>query len=526
MLRQTLDALANGGIRDHLGGGFHRYSTDAQWLVPHFEIMLYDNAMLGWIYVEASQLLSEPRYARVARGVFDFILREMTSPQGAFYTAFDAEVDAMEGASYLWTAEEITEILRSDANADVARFLKVYGVDRGPNFADPHHGNGRPEKNILYLPDGPEHEDDPQIVAARQKLYEARLKRKQPLLDTKILTSWNALMIRAMAHAGKVLNEPRYLDAATRAAEFLLREHQPPPGRLYRTSREGVKQYDGFLDDYSFLAQALLELAEATQDAKWKQHAERIADAMMEKFGAGTTGFQPVIGVGHGQDARGTGGFYFTSADARDLIVRQMVGTDSPLPSGNAVAAMVLLELGREDVARSAIATFAQQMQQQAEGMSAMVQAAMQYVQSRGEIRAEARERSESEEDRPLSPMELAHRVVGVGIAWHDPESLEVKLQILNPYHINAHDASEGMIPAELSVLGAQPTAIEYPHGQDEPYGDRSIRVYHGQVSIMVRFAEAPTEPIRLRLRYQACDNSACLPEVRKEFTVTAPSRT
>ncbi len=524
MLRQTLNALANGGIRDHLGGGFHRYSTDAQWLVPHFEIMLYDNAMLGWIYVEASQLLSEPRYARVARGIFDFVLREMASPQGAFYTAFDAEVDAMEGASYLWTPEEITEVLRSDANAGVASFLKVYGVDRGPNFADPHHGSGRPDKNILYLPSGPEHEDDPPIVAARQKLYEARLKRKQPLLDTKILTSWNALMIRAMAHAGKVLNEPRYLDAATRAAEFLLREHQPSPGRLYRTSREGVKQYDGFLDDYSFLAQALLELAAATQDAKWTQHAERIADAMLEKFGA--AGFVSVPGAGHGQDARGTGGFYFTSADAKDLIVRQMVGTDSPLPSGNAVAAMVMLELGREDVARSTLAAFAQQMQQQAEGMSAMVQAAMRYVQNHEEICVEPRGASESEADRPLSPTELAQRVVGIGIAWHDPESLEVKLQILNPFHINAHEASDGMIPAELTVLGTQPLAIEYPHGQDEPYGDRSIRVYHGQTSIMVRFAEAPKEPIRLSLRYQACDDSACLPEVRKEFTVTAPSRT
>jgi uncharacterized protein YyaL (SSP411 family) len=522
MLRQTLDALANGGIRDHLGGGFHRYSTDAEWLVPHFEIMLYDNAMLGWIYAQASQLLDEPRYARVARGIFDFVLREMTSPQGAFYTAFDAEVDAMEGASCLWTANEITEILHSDPNGDVASFLKVYGVDRGPNFADPHHGNGRPDKNILYLPDGPEREDDPWIVAARQKLYEARLKRKQPLLDTKILTSWNALMIRAMAHAGKALNEPRYLEGATRAADFLLREHQNSPGRLYRTSRDGIKQYDGFLDDYSFLAQAMLELADATGDARWRREAEMIADAMQGRFG--TTGLQPLRGASHGQNDRGTGGFYFTSADAKDLIVRQMVGTDSPLPSGNAVAAMVMLDLGREDVARSTLATFAQQMQQQGEGMSAMVQAAMRHVQCHGEIRVEAGEQSQSEADRPLSPIELAHRVVGIGIAWHDPESLEVKLQILNPFHINAHDASEGMIPAELSVSGTQPIAIEYPHGQDEPYGDRSIRVYHGQISIMIRFAQAPKEQIRLHLRYQACDDSACLPEVRKEFTVTAPS--
>src|SRR5439155_12184846 len=149
MLRHTLDAMADGGIRDQLGGGFHRYSTDAKWLVPHFEIMLYDNAMLAWVYAEAFRQTDESRYADVARGVFEFVLREMTSPEGGFYTAFDAEVDAQEGMSYLWTAEEIETLL---GPADAKIFNQVYGVDRGPNFADPHHGSGTPDKNILFLP--------------------------------------------------------------------------------------------------------------------------------------------------------------------------------------------------------------------------------------------------------------------------------------------------------------------------------------------------------------------------------------
>ncbi len=231
MLRHTLDAMAAGGIRDQLGGGFHRYSTDARWLVPHFEIMLYDNAMLGWVYTEAFRQFRERAYAEIARGIFDFILREMTSPQGAFYTAFDAEVDAKEGMPYLWTKDEIEAILGPD---DAARFNRVYGVDRGPNFADPHHGTGTPDKSILYLAE-PGSGDasalfDQHLKTLRQKLHDARRQRKQPLLDTKVLTSWNALMIRALAYGGQVLEHRRYIQAAESAAGFLLSRHRAPAG--------------------------------------------------------------------------------------------------------------------------------------------------------------------------------------------------------------------------------------------------------------------------------------------------------
>ena len=205
MTLHTLDSLAAGGIRDHLGGGFHRYSTDAQWLVPHFEIMLYDNALLAWCYVEAHRLTGEQKHAEIARGIFEFVLREMTSPAGGFYTAFDAEVDAMEGASYLWTADEIDAVLSESPDASRI-FRRVYGIDLGPNFADPHHGSGKADKNILFLPKpielvAAELKMEPAALSTllaplREKLYAARRKRKQPLLDTKILTSWNALMIR------------------------------------------------------------------------------------------------------------------------------------------------------------------------------------------------------------------------------------------------------------------------------------------------------------------------------------------
>ena len=332
MLTRTLDALAEGGIRDHLGGGFHRYSTDAKWLVPHFEIMLYDNAMLGWVYVEAFRQTGLERYALVAKGIFDFVLREMTSAEGAFYTAFDAEVDSKEGLNYLWTKSEMESVLKPEAEAvgdapgsplaapgdplravrneepgasatpsasglkdDVSLFLRVYGVDRGPNFADPHHGDGNPDTNILYLPRPlltvasemriTVDELDKRLAPMRAKLLAARSRRKQPLLDTKVLTSWNALMIRALAFAGNVLAESRYTAAAEKAARFLLDRHRDAAGQLWRTSREGSQpKIPAFLDDYAFLAEALLELG-------WKDEAINIADRMEKEFSDPHVGF-------------------------------------------------------------------------------------------------------------------------------------------------------------------------------------------------------------------------------------------
>lgn len=484
----ALDAMANGGIRDHLGGGFHRYSTDAQWLVPHFEIMLYDNAMLGWCYIEAYRQTENLRYARVARGIFDFVLREMTSPDGAFYTALDAEVDAKEGGSYLWTRQEIDQVLGSE---DAALFCRVYGLDAGPNFADPHHGSGVPDQNVLYLPNGPELEDDPRIVECRRKLYEARRRRKQPLLDTKILTSWNALMIRALAYGGRILQEKRYLEAAERAAGFLLREHQLEEGSLIRTSRDGVRKHAAFLDDYAFLCQAMLALHDAGADADWREQARALSKVMLRKFWD-----------------EADGGFFYSDEDAKDLIVRQKVGTDSPLPAGNAVAAKVMLALDERDIARGTIEVFARQLQQQAESMSAMVEAAMLYVKRYGALEVEPSR--QDAQDRPLSPVELAQRVVAVGTSWRNASQLEVRLSILKRYHINSSRPRQGMIPTELRVSGGEVDRIEYPVGE----------TYDMQTSLLVHFKQPVVTPIRATLRYQACDESACLPEVTRTFDI------
>jgi len=510
-VRHALDSMANGGIRDHLGGGFHRYSTDAQWLVPHFEIMLYDNAMLAWCYVEAHRQTGERRYATIARGIFDFVLREMTSPQGAFYTAFDAEVDAQEGLTYLWTPREVEAVLGRD---DAQLFNRVYGLDRGPNFADPHHGTGTPDKNILYLPDGQAMEDDPRIAAMRRKLYDARRQRKQPLLDTKILTSWNALMIRAFAFGGQILHEPRYTQAATAAAEFLLRHHRNRRGMLFRTSRDGgTPKYNGFLDDYAFLVQALLSLHRASGEDRWRDEAKAIATSMNERFG----------------DDGGRGGFFFTDRGATDLIVRQKIVSDSPLPSGNAIAAMVLRDLGDADTARQTIAAFAKQLEFTGESMSSMVQAAMQHIRTHGSFTVKGA--PDAPQERPLSPEQIAAGVVAARPVWRSPTELALHVQILDGFHINAHDVTKNLVPTQLLVHrdnAVEVDAIEYPPGEERrfSFAEEPHKVYGGEVILLVRFKQpvAGAAMIRLGLQYQACDDSACLPPVTKAIEVNAAS--
>jgi uncharacterized protein YyaL (SSP411 family) len=491
MLTQTLDALADGGIRDQLGGGFHRYSTDAKWLVPHFEIMLYDNAMLGWVYVDAYRQTGIARYAKVAREVFDFILREMTSPEGPFYTAFDAEVDSMEGLNYLWTQEEIAAAL-----PEPSVFLKVYGLDEGPNFVDPHHGGGAPDKNILFLPQPLEklaaelhltvEELESRLKPMRQKLLDVRSRRKQPLLDTKILTSWNALMIRGMAYGGKVLKEPRYTAAAEKAATYLL-EHHRVNGQLYRTSRDGsAPKVAAFLDDHAFFTDALLELG-------WRDKAAQIAENMVKEFGGPR------------------GGFYFSAATASDLIVRQMVGSDSPLPSGNGIAAKVMLGLGRDELAKDTLALFGPTLLSQGEGMSALVEAAFLYVSRNGAIEVEPG----TDGIRPQpTPYEIASRLLSVTAAWSSPTELKLQIRIQPGYHVQGHRAGKGVIATTLAVPAG--AIVDYPEGKLLKLGfaDEAVEVYSNTFALKVTFANPPASLVKLGLNYQACDESACLPAI------------
>jgi uncharacterized protein YyaL (SSP411 family) len=517
----TLDCMAHGGIRDQLGGAFHRYSTDAEWLVPHFEIMLYDNAMLAWCYIEAYRQTEDRRYSSVARGILDFVLREMTSPQGAFYTAFDAEVDAEEGQTYLWTRAEVEATLAEamvedpKAEAKIHRFCRVYGLDDGPNFADPHHGNGLPEKNILYLaePAGDKVPAllDQDLCKMREILLAARNQRKQPLLDTKIITSWNALMIRALAAAGFVLQERKYIDAATKAAEFLVKNHGNTGDGLYRTSRDGVAKYAGFLDDYAFLVQAMIALADSGGSERWKDSAKALAQSMINKFG----------------DPK-SGGFFFNETGAPDVIIRQKIATDSPLPSGNGVAAMVLLSLGLPEEAGKAITVFARQLEKQAEGMSSLLQAAAIYLQQNQPLLAPAGGRAVAV---PTSPQEMSQDVVAIEPVWRSPTQLDVQVKIREGMHISAHDTVAGMMATQLAISGdnaALVASIEYPPAEPlkVEFSELSIHGYHRTIIIKVAFTTQPQagSNVELALRYQACDSHACLPVASKQAVVQVPA--
>jgi uncharacterized protein len=363
----TLREMAKGGMNDQLGGGFHRYSVDQRWFVPHFEKMLYDQGQLAISYLEAFQLTGDAQYANTARAIFDYVLRDMTSPEGAFYSAEDADsvIDPEdpkvkgEGAFYIWTADEIRDVVPSPA-ADW--FMQRYGVADGGNVAnDPH--NEFTNRNILYeavsVADTAvffrqiEETVAEGIENARRLLLEARSKRVRPHLDDKVLTAWNGLMISAFSLGGAVLDEPRYAQAARRAADFLV-EKMWDGNRLLRRYRQGDAAIPGFLDDYALFTQALLDLYETQLDIRHLETAVRITEKQGELFeDREHGGFFSTVGGATGSAAPKPTiiltGFDAPAprSSAPELILRMKDDYDGAEPAGNSVALMNLLRLGQ-----------------------------------------------------------------------------------------------------------------------------------------------------------------------------------
>jgi uncharacterized protein len=313
---RTLDAMACGGIYDQLGGGFSRYSVDAVWLVPHFEKMLYDNALLARAYLHGWQTIGHERYRRVCTETLDWALREMRGPEGGFYSALDADSEGEEGRFYVWELEEIRDVLGDEAADDV---IAYYGVSGQGNF------EGR---NILHLAGGPDAPEPEGLAEARQALLAARSRRVRPGLDDKRLASWNALMIAALAESGAVLLRLDYLDAARSCAAFVLDQMRDPSGRLLRSFNDGRAHLNAYLEDHAYLLEALLTLYESTFEARWFDAAREIAETMIERFGD-----------------RERGGFFSTSGDHEELIARRKDLGDHPIPAGNSSAALGLLWL-------------------------------------------------------------------------------------------------------------------------------------------------------------------------------------
>jgi uncharacterized protein YyaL (SSP411 family) len=329
MVEKTLDAMRRGGMHDHLGFGFHRYSTDAKWLVPHFEKMLYDQAMLAVAYVEAYQATGKTEYAETARQLFTYALRDMTSPDGGFYSAENADSEGEEGKFYVWTQDEIKKIL-GERQADV--FLRFYGVTERGNFEG--------SRNVLHIDtrieelakkEGMTPEELREILdKSRGMMFAARKKRMHPSKDDKILTDWNGLMIAAMAKGAQALDRPDYAQVAGSAADFLLKNLRRSDGRLLHRYREGEAAIPGYLDDYAFLIWGLLELYQATFETRYLTEAVTLTDDMLKIF----------------WDEK-EGGFFFTGDDAEKVLARTKEVYDGAIPSGNSVALLDLLRLGR-----------------------------------------------------------------------------------------------------------------------------------------------------------------------------------
>lgn len=320
----TLERMARGGIYDQLGGGFARYSVDAVWLVPHFEKMLYDNAQLSRVYLHAWQLTGNPFYRQIAEQIYDYILREMTAPEGGFYSATDADSEGEEGKFFVWELAELERLLGEDAPLMAA----YWGVSAAGNFEG---------KNILNVPQDaadvaaqfgiPVADLLTKVEAARATLYAERAKRIAPALDDKILASWNGMMLASLAEGARVLQQPRYLEAAVRCAEFLRDVMLTPEARVYRTAKGSVSKLNGYLEDYANLIDAFLEVYQSTFDEQWFTLARRLSDVALEQFLAAD------------------GAFYDTSADHETLVVRPRNLQDNATPAGNTMMAKQLVRL-------------------------------------------------------------------------------------------------------------------------------------------------------------------------------------
>ncbi|MDH7500246.1 MAG: thioredoxin domain-containing protein, partial [candidate division NC10 bacterium] len=336
MVEKTLAAMRRGGIYDQVGFGFHRYSTDRQWLLPHFEKMLYDQALLAIAYTEAYQATGKEEYEGTAREIFSYVLRELKDSEGGFYSAEDADSEGEEGKFYLWTEDEIRSLLDPE-EAEI--LILAYGVQRKGNFGEPMSGE-RTGKNILHLArplaevaselGREEAELNGCLESAREKLFAFRRERIPPLKDDKILADWNGLMIAALAKGAQALEEPAYVEAAGGAADFILGRMRRPDGRLLHRYREGAAGLPSHLDDYAFLIWGMIELYEATFQVRHLEGALELTDHLFRYY----------------WDEEG-GGFYFTADDGEMLLSRRKEIYDGALPSGNSVAMWNLLRLGR-----------------------------------------------------------------------------------------------------------------------------------------------------------------------------------
>ena len=545
MLAATLDAMARGGIYDQLAGGFHRYATDREWKVPHFEKMLYDNGFLLELHAREHARTGDPQAARVARETAAFLGREMTSPEGALWSAIDAETGGHEGAYYVWARAEIAAVLGEEDAAFAAPLL---------GFAGPPFFEG--DRYVLHAPERWEEVArrrrlDPdellrELAGPRRRLLEARGKRPRPATDDKVLADWNGMAIAGLAAAGRLLGEPGFIAQAVRAAEVVLGEMRPggAGGSLMHVWRAGHARIPAFLADYAFLVRGLLALHEATGEARWLASAAELTDEQAARL------------------ADPEGGFFVAGASP-DLLFRSKDPFDGATPAANAVAVLNLIELAERDAggrrehwhdqATAALKAFAPLVEQHPEAVRMMAIAARRY---RGEVPAPveaARERApgagplamlekEAEElvkvhlelgeeaggrkEAPAPAGEAAEGAAGragAEVAWRP---FRLVLEVAPGWHLQANPPSESfLVPTTLAAEGAELRRVSYPAGEPlrVAFSSRPVAAYQGRVELLGEVGLAAGRQnspapgaAHLRLTYQLCDDRRCLPPVTR----------
>jgi uncharacterized protein YyaL (SSP411 family) len=510
-LRRTLDRISVGGIHDHLGGGIHRYAVDGTWTVPHFEKMLYDQAQLASVLATHLARHPDPWLERMLRRLVAYLEREMLEPDGCLRSAQDAEVDAREGASFVWTPEEIDGVLSAE---DAAFARSIFGIDAGPNFRDPHHPEDRP-RNVLRLRD---RIDDPAAIERLDRISEtlraARDTRPQPSVDDKILTSWNGLAITGLATAGAALGDPTITALAVRIADAVIARLWLPDG-LRRTARGTRIEIDAFLEDHAHLAEGMLALHAATNDPRWLEHAERLVAEARTRF----------------RDE--ASGLWFDTPDGRsDLLVRACQIVDGAVPSGGGTVMRVLATLAE----RTGEARHLEDLESFLAAMSATIRehpaGAIRAVLAHETLARLAPDRAE----RLARAGEVAGQIGGddgdadrgddgVRARLHPeatPMHAILRLAVPAGSHILAHDQPDA--DTALSVLELDATGgtvdVDWPAGRAWRDG---LRIHTGLVEVPIRLRRpSPDATIVLVARWQTCDDARCFRPREVEFAIRA----
>ncbi len=507
----TLNQMSMGGMYDQVGGGFHRYSTDAKWLVPHFEKMLYDNGQLVSTYAQAYKRTGDPVYAKVIEETLNYVDRELRIPEGGFLSAQDAESNHLEGETYLWRKSEIEQALtEAGMEKDIAFTLEVYGVDLGTNFQDPHHPEV-PPANVLYLTSHPDElakkfgmtylEFQQRLDAINAALLAVRDTRDQPSTDDKVITAWNGMMISGYADAGRILKNQEWMNRAQQAATFILQNLRTDSGKLLRTWRNGKGGTEAFLIDYSALIHGLLAIYRANESQEVLKQATELYDTAKELFYAQNDGW------------------YDTEEGQSDLFVRTRAQSDGAMPAATSLILLDQIDLAQVTQNPIYLEDALQTLESESQLLTAAPLAAV--VATRGlhtllQTHPEKFTYETTDIATSDSPVTLSCEPSTLSIAKGGKASISVQLKLSEGWHVNAHSpGSEYAIPLSFSVLNENVTlSASWPKGKKLVSAGERVVVYSGTevlIPVSISADKNAAGPVSISVTWQACNEDSCL---------------